>query len=38
VKLLAKRRADADISPVAGLILCSREQNVDVKVDVVARV
>jgi hypothetical protein len=36
VKLSAKG-SYADISPVAGLILGSREQDVDVKVDVVPR-
>ncbi len=35
--VLAKGRDYADISPVAGLILGSREQDVDVKVDVVPR-
>jgi transglutaminase-like putative cysteine protease len=34
---LAKGRDYADISPVAGIILGSREQDVDVKVDVVPR-
>jgi transglutaminase-like putative cysteine protease len=36
--VLAKGRDYADISPVAGIILGSREQDVDVKVDVVPRV
>lgn len=36
--ILAKGRDYADISPIAGIILGSREQNVDVKVDVVPRV
>lgn len=35
--VLAKGRDYADISPVAGIILGSREQDVDVKVDVVPR-
>jgi len=35
--VLAKGRDYADISPVAGLILGSREQDVDVQVDVVSR-
>jgi transglutaminase-like putative cysteine protease len=35
--VLAKGRDYADISPVAGLILGSREQDVDVQVDVVPR-
>jgi transglutaminase-like putative cysteine protease len=35
--ILAKGRDYADISPVSGLILGSREQDVDVKVDVVPR-
>jgi transglutaminase-like putative cysteine protease len=35
--VLAKGRDYADISPVSGLILGSREQDVDVKVDVVPR-
>jgi transglutaminase-like putative cysteine protease len=34
---LAKGRDYADISPVAGIILGSREQDVDVQVDVVPR-
>jgi hypothetical protein len=37
VKSLAKGRGYADIFPVAGLILGSREQDVDVKVDVVPK-
>jgi transglutaminase-like putative cysteine protease len=36
--VLAKGRDYADISPVAGIILGSREQDVDVQVDVVPRV
>jgi transglutaminase-like putative cysteine protease len=36
--VLAKGRDYADISPVAGIILGSRERDVDVKVDVVLRV
>jgi transglutaminase-like putative cysteine protease len=36
--VLAKGRDYADISPVAGIILGSREQDVDVKVDVLPRV
>ena len=35
--ILAKGRDYADISPVAGIILGSREQDVDVRVDVVPR-
>jgi transglutaminase-like putative cysteine protease len=35
--VLAKGRDYADISPVAGIILGSREQDVDVEVDVVPR-
>jgi transglutaminase-like putative cysteine protease len=35
--VLAKGRDYADISPIAGLILSSREQGVDAKVDVVPR-
>ena len=35
--ILAKGRDYADISPVAGIILGSREQDVDVKVDVIPR-
>jgi hypothetical protein len=35
--VLVKGRHYADISPVAGLILGSREHDVDVKVDVVPR-
>ena len=35
--VLAKGRDYADISPVAGIILGSREQDVDVKVDVIPR-
>ena len=35
--VLAKGRDYADISPVAGIILGSREQDVDVQVDVVPR-
>ena len=34
---LAKGRDYADISPVAGIVLGSREQDVDVQVDVVPR-
>jgi hypothetical protein len=37
VKLSAKGHGYADISPVAGLILGSREQDIDAKVDVVPR-
>ena len=36
--ILAKGRDYADISPVAGIILGSREQDVDVQVDVIPRV
>jgi transglutaminase-like putative cysteine protease len=36
--VLAKGRDYADISPVAGIVLGSREQDVDVRVDVVPRV
>jgi len=36
--ILAKGRDYADISPVAGIILGSREQDVDVQVDVVPRI
>jgi len=36
--VLAKGRDYADISPVAGIILGSREQDVDVQVDVVPRI
>jgi transglutaminase-like putative cysteine protease len=36
--VLAKGRDYADVSPVAGIILGSREQDVEVRVDVVARV
>ena len=35
--ILAKGRDYADISPVAGIILGSKEQDVDVKVDVIPR-
>jgi transglutaminase-like putative cysteine protease len=35
--VLAKDRDYADISPVAGIILGLREQDVDVQVDVVPR-
>jgi len=35
--VLAQGRDYADISPVAGIILGSREQDVDVQVDVVPR-
>jgi transglutaminase-like putative cysteine protease len=34
---LVQGRGNAGISPVAGIIASSREQNVDVKVDVVPR-
>jgi hypothetical protein len=36
--VLAQGRDYADISPIAGIILGSREQDVDVQVDVVPRV
>jgi transglutaminase-like putative cysteine protease len=36
--VLARGRDYADISPVAGIILGSREQDVDVQVDVVPRI
>ena len=35
--ILAKGRDYADISPVAGIILGSKEQDVDVRVDVIPR-
>jgi transglutaminase-like putative cysteine protease len=35
--ILAKGRDYADVSPIAGIILGSREQDVDVRVDVVPR-
>jgi hypothetical protein len=35
--VLAKGRGYADISRVAGIVRCSREQDVDVKVDVLPR-
>ena len=36
--ILARGRDYADISPVAGIILGSKEQDVDVQVDVIPRV